>query len=211
MERLIEMLTVLALLYAGYALGIKRWSYASTQADREKRRTELKAKGLCNTFYFIHAGTLFFLILFSAGTFTLYWMFQQWKAVLKGFRRSDGIPLKYGPLLRTLFGLITFFSLAGIINRTCEYMRKTPAWPAAWWGSLWLGGFLMVLLAQSLLVRGVGFFLFCLAPSVLQHRLNALPKTRLSVKPKPREFAASALGLIVVIGTIILLRMLFQA
>ena len=210
MERLIEMLAVLAFLYIGYTLGLKRWSYAPTQADLEKRRTELKAKGLCNTFYFIHAGTLFFLILFSGGTFVLYWMFQQWTAVVRGFKRSDGLPLRHGPLLRTLAGSITFFSLANIINHTCEYMRKKSAWPAGWWGSVWVGGFILALMPLGILARSVGFFLFCLPPVALQHRLNALPKTRLPARPKVKEFVAAALGLTVLAGMIILLHTFFQ-
>ena len=138
-------------------------------------------------------------------------MFQQWKVIVHGFKRSDGQTLKYGPLVRTLASAVTFFPLAGIINRTCEYMRRPPAWPAAWWGSLWLGGLIMAFLPQGPLVRGIGIFLFCLAPAALQHRLNALPKTRLSAKPKPKEFVAAALGLTVCAGSVVLLHLLFTS
>ena len=207
MERLIEMVAVLGILYAGYALGIKRWGYA-TQADVEKRRTYLKEKGLANTFYFIHAGTLFVLIVCSGGAFMLYWAFQQWKAVLHGFKRTSGGPLKHGPFLRALCSVVTFFTLAGIINRTCEYMRKQPAWPAAWWGTLWIGGLFVALLPLSWWACGTGFFIFCLAPAVLQHHLNALPKTTLPLLPKPREVVATILGLTVVLGALLLFPLL---
>lgn len=210
MERLIEMLAVLALIYAGYALGIKRWSYAASQADREKRRTELKAQGLSNTFYFIHAGTLFFLILLSGGTFTFYWLYQQWKAVLHGFKRSDGTTLKYGPLVRTLAGAITFFSLGNIINRTCEYMHKTPAWPAAWWGFWWICGLVLLFCPVGILGRILGALLFCAAPVAFQHRLNALPKTQIPVYPKPKEWLATAFGLTIVVSLFLCLRLLLH-
>ncbi len=193
------MLVVLALLYAGYALSIKRWNYAS-QAELERRRTALKQAGLSNTFYFIRARTLFFLNILSGGTFVFYWIYHQWKAVLHGFKRLDGTSLRYGPLVRTIGGFFTFFTLINIINRTCEYMHKKPAWPAIWWGSWWLGGFVAIFLPISLTGRIFGFTMFCLAPAALQHRLNALPKTRLSLWPKPKEIIATAFGLVLLSG-----------
>ena len=70
MERLLEMLGVLAVMYAAYALSVKNWNYTSESA-REKRKTELKQQGLTNTFYFINARTQLVLTLASGGTFTL--------------------------------------------------------------------------------------------------------------------------------------------
>ena len=205
MERLIEMGAVIALLYVGYVLGIKRWNYSS-QADREKRRDALKAKGLCNTFYFIHAGTLFFFIVLSGGTFAFYWIYQQWKAIVQGFKRTDGTKLSGSPLLRTLASAVTFFALGSIINRTCEYMRKSTAWPSGWWGSLWLGGLVAACLpCVPLAARMIGGLLFCVVPSVYQRHLNTLPKKRVSVKPKPREIIATILGLIIVCAVYLLL------
>ncbi len=104
MERLLEMLGVM---YAAYALSVKNWNYTS-EAAREKRKTELKKEGLTNTFYFIHARTLFVLTVVSGGAFTLYWLLQQWHAVLRGFRRADGTSLKGKPFVRTLGGAFTF-------------------------------------------------------------------------------------------------------
>ena len=206
MERLIEMGVVIALLYAGYALGIKRWNYSS-QADRERRRALLKEKGLCNTFYFIHAGLLFFLIVFSGGTFTFYWIYQQWKAICQGFKRTDGRKLSGGPLAQTLKSPFSFFTLGGIINRTCEYMHKSPAWPSGWWGSVWLCGFVTACIPWAWSARIIGAFLFCIVPPVYQRHLNTLPKKRVPVKPKPKELIAAALGLVVVIAVCLVLRL----
>jgi len=207
MERLIEMGVVIALLYAGYAFGIKRWNYMS-QADREKRREVLKAKGLCNTFYFIHAGTLFFLTVFSGGTFAFYWIYQQWKAICQGFKRADGRKISCGPLAQTLKSAVTFFTLGGIINRTCEYMHKSTAWPSGWWGSVWLGGLVAACIPWAPATRLIGAFLFCIVPSVYQRHLNTLPKKSVPAKPKPREIIAAVLGLIVVCAVYLLLRLI---
>lgn len=207
MERLIEMVCVLAVLYAGYALGMKRWNYTS-QADREKRRTQLKTLGLSNTFYFIHAGTLFFLILCSGGTFVFYWIYQQWKAILQGFKRLDGTPLPKGPFIRTLGCFVTFYSLGSIINRTCEYMRKPVSWSPVWWGTLWLGGLFTLLLCDDISLRLFGAFLFCLAPTIYQRRLNLLPKKPLPITPKPKELIAAAFGLTLFLGLCITVRMI---
>lgn len=209
MERLLEMLAVLAFLYAGYALGIKRWNYSS-QADRERRRTVLKTKGLSNTFYFIHSTTLFMLIVLSGGTFTFYWIYQQWKAVLKGFKRLDGTPLRYGPFLRTLASPITFFTLGSIINHTCEYMRKSVAWASAWWGTLWLGGLVSIFLPVGIGVRVLGALIFCWVPTVYQRHLNTLPNKHLPFRPKPKEVIAAVFGLILLIGLLLVLHLAKQ-
>ena len=201
MQRLLEMLLALAILYAVYALGMKKWNYTS-QADREKRKTELKKLGLSNTFYFIHEYTFLVLNLASGGLFSFYWIYKQWQAVLQGFKRLEGGPLKHGAFVRTLGGGFTFFTLAALINRTCEYMRKKTAWPAGLWGTLWLGGLVLVFCPVGTSYRLTGYALFCLAPTVYQNRLNALPKEPISPAPKTAEIVACATGLI---GTLCLL------
>lgn len=205
MERLLEMLGVLAVMYAAYALSVKNWNYTS-EAVREKRRAELKKQGLTNTFYFINARTQLVLTLISGGTFTLYWMFQQWRAVLRGFKRADGTPLTGGPFLRTLGTPFTFFSLAGIINRTCEYMRKPTAWPAGLWALIGLGGLACLLLPDARPLKLAGYFVLCAVPAVYQRRLNALPKNPVSAVPKLAEIAFTLLGIICVLAITLQLR-----
>lgn len=207
MERLLEMLGVLAVMYAAYALSVKNWNYAS-EAAREKRKAELKKRGLTNTFYFINARTQLVLTLISGGAFTLYWLYQQWRAVLRGFKRTDGRPLFGGPLLRTLGGLFTFFSLAGIINRTCEYMRQPAAWPAGVWGPAGLIGLGCIFLPAAWPVKVAGYFVFCAVPAVYQRRLNALPKNPVPAAPKMAEIAAAAAGAVCVLGLVFVLRAL---
>lgn len=206
MERLLEMLGVLAVMYAVYALSVKNWNYTS-ESVREKRKAELKKQGLTNTFYFINARTQLVLTLISGGTFTLYWMYQQWRAVQRGFKRTDGKTLAGGPLLRTLSAVVTFFSLAGIINRTCEYMHQPTAWPAGLWGLVGIGGLVSIVLPIQWPVKLLGYFLFCAVPAIYQRRLNALPKNPISAAPKLAELAAAAVGLIGVLGVALLLRL----
>ncbi len=195
MERLVEMLVIIGLLYAGYALTLQKWTYF-TQADWEKRKTALKTQGLANTFYFINARTQFLLTLVSGGLFTFYWLYKQWSSVLQGFRRLEGGPLRFGPFLRTLGGCFTFFSLGGIINRTCEYMHKKPALPAAIWGLLWLGGLAAVFAPLPVGWRITGYLFFCAAPAAFQRRLNVLPKTAPSAWPKITELLVAIAGFI---------------
>ena len=99
------MVAVLAALYIAYALTLKKWDYAS-EAKRTERRTQLKELGLSNTFYFIHAGTLFILNAVSGGLFAAYWLFRQWQAVLVGFRRMSCQPLAGGAFVRTTRGAV---------------------------------------------------------------------------------------------------------
>ena len=209
MQRLLEMLLALAILYAVYALGMKKWNYTS-QADREKRKTELKKLGLSNTFYFIHEYTFLVLNLASGGLFSFYWIYKQWQAVLQGFKRLEGGPLKHGAFVRTLGGGFTFFTLAALINRTCEYMRKKTAWPAGLWGTLWLGGLMLVFCPFGTFYRLTGYALFCLAPVVYQNRLNALPKGPVSPAPKTAEIVACAAGLLVALALAVLIRVAGQ-
>ena len=199
MEQFLQMIAVLAALYIAYALTLKKWDYAS-EAKRTERRTQLKELGLSNTFYFIHAGTLFILNAVSGGLFAAYWLFRQWKAVLVGFRRLSGQPLAGGAFVRTLGGAVTFFGLNAIICRTCEYMRKKSPLPPWVWGTLWLGGLIGTILVKPLFWRACCYALWVGAPAALQRRLNALPEQTLSTKPKSSELAFAVFGLVCVLG-----------
>ena len=207
MERLLQMLGILAVLYAMYALSLKKWDYA-TEAKRQERRTLLKTKGVSNTFYFIHAGTLFLLNVFSGGLFTFYWLYRQWTAVPHGFRRLNAQPLPHGAFLRTVGGFITFFELNAIICRTCEYMRHKPPLPPWAWGTMWLGGLIGAIAAPGWTEKLIGYALFCAAPAVLQKRLNALPAEKILPTPKPKECFAAAAALGCALGMIALFRIL---
>ena len=208
MEKLLQMLGILAALYIAYVLSLKKWDYAS-ESKRAARRTWLKSKGLSNTFYFIHAGTLFLLNMISGGLFVFYWIYRQWQAVLRGFRRLDGISLEHGPFIRTLGGFGTFFSLNAIICRTCEYMRKKSPMPPWVWGTLWLTGLAGTLLLPMGAEKGFCYFFFCAAPAALQHRLNALPTMPLITKPKPTELIATVIGLIIALAIVMIIRIFF--
>lgn len=201
------MLGILAVLYAAYALSLKKWTYV-TEAQREQRRRELKEKGLSNTFYFIGAGTLFLLNAASGGLFSFYWMYRQWQAVMRGFKRLDGTALKGGPFVRALGGLVTFFPLNAIIARTCEYMRKKAPLPPWVWGTLWLAGLAGAIFVTRWPERLVCYAFFCGAPAALQNRLNALPKDPVPAKPKPAEYVAAACGLIAALAVITAWRVL---
>ena len=209
MERLLQMLGVLAALYAAYALSIKKWDY-ETEAQRTARRTFLKSKGLSNTFYFIHAGTLFLLNLLSGGLFAFYWLYRQWQAVLHGFRRLSAKPLKHGPFLRAVGGFGTFFSLNAIICRTCEYMHHKAPLPPWVWGTAWLAGLAGTLAGPDVTTRAAGYLVFCAAPALLQRRLNALPKETIPPQPKPAEIAAAALALLLALGLLVAWRIFIK-
>ena len=199
------MLGVLAVMYAAYALSFKKWDYTS-EAKRLERRGVLKEKGMSNTFYFIHARTLWVLNALSGGLFVFYWLYRQWQAVLYGFKRLDGRPLSGGALVRTVGGFGTFFQLNAIICRTCEYMHhKAPLAPWAW-GVLWLGGLVTTLAAPDTTARVIGYLFFCSAPAALQNRLNALPKEPIPAAPKAGEIIAAAAGLVIALLIIMLMR-----
>lgn len=204
------MLCILAVMYAGYAVSVKKWDY-ETEAKREARRTVLKTKGLSNTFYFIHARTLFLLNLLSGGLFVIYWLYRQWQAVLRGFKRLDGAPLKHGPFLRTVCGFATFFELNAVICRTCEYMRQKAPLPPWVWGTLWLAGLAGAVGLPAWPDRLISYVFFCGAPAVLQNRLNALPKNPIPARPKPGEMIAAAAALAGALGLIAAGRVFFAS
>jgi hypothetical protein len=205
MAEFLQMAVVIAVLYIFYSVTIKKWNY-STEAQRKERRTLLKKRGLSNTFYFIHDKTLFFLNAASGGLFTFFWLFRQWQAVKAGFKRTSGAPLKYGPFLRTFFGLVTFFSLNALISRTCEYMHKKTPLPPIVWSTLWIAGLILVLFATGYGAKIFGYLLWCYAPCALQHRLNAFPTQALDPRPKPTEIAATVISLLLAATGYVFLR-----
>lgn len=176
MEQLSSILLGLALLYVFYILIAGKWDYAS-QAKNAELKEQLKEQGLSVRYYFIPAGRLLLFNILSGGLFLFYWIYKQWQAVLSGYKNSAGTPLKYGPVLRTLFAFISFYQLNAITNRTCLYMHKRPTLSHWFWGTaLWAGlaaAWTPVLPPEWRILGGV---LFIIAPSVLQRRINALPK-----------------------------------
>lgn len=201
MQRLWEMLGILAVLYAAYALTMGKWDYSSPQ-KRNERKTELKTEGLSTRFYFMHPRTQLVLTLMSGGLFTFYWLFRQWGQVLRGFKRLDGTPLKGNAFMRALGGGWTFFVLAGLINRTCEYMHKPTSWPSWLWGTMWWGGLVLVLCPVAIGWRIGGYLIWCLAPSIFQARINTLTSEKVSAFPRVLEIVVALLGTACVVGLI---------
>ena len=89
MERLWSILIGIAILYAAYALGMKRWDYDSP-AKREELKTRIKERGLSTRFYFISAGRLLGLNILCGGLFVFYWSYKQWQAVYAGYKSTSG-------------------------------------------------------------------------------------------------------------------------
>ena len=201
MERFLQMVGVLVALYIAYRISLGKWDYTSHQ-KRQERKTELKTAGLSSRFYFMHPWTQRILTLLSGGLFTFYWLYEQWQQVLSGFKRLDGTPLQGGAFRRAVGGIWSFFPLAEIINRTSEYMRKPTSWPAALWGTLWLGGLVLVFCPVAYGWRIAGYVLWCLVPSVYQRRINTLTSKHISAFPRTVEIiitlfcAAGVTGLI---------------
>ena len=128
----------MALLWAAYASATK-WDYSS-RAKEQDLRNRLKQKGLSIRYYFLPARRMLLLNVLSGGIFFFYWSFQQWRAVCSGYKNAANTPLKYPPVLRTLFIFISFYQLTAIINRTCLYMHQKPAMRPFVWGTLlWAG------------------------------------------------------------------------
>lgn len=194
MERLIQLLLGAGILYAAYALSVKKWDYDS-EAKREETKKRLKSAGLSVRYYFIPAGRLFVLNALSGGVFFFYWSYKQWQAVKSGYKNSAGTPLKYWPLTRAVWGFVSFYQLAAIVNRTCVYMRKKPALPAAFWGTVLCGA----VAALCVPFLGPGWHLagaagYLLAPYAVQRRINSLPKELPPSRVKAAEILWTALG-----------------
>lgn len=209
MERFLQMIGVLAALYVAYRLSLGKWDYTSPQ-KRQERKTELKEAGLSTRFYFMHARTQGVLTLMSGGLFTFYWLYKQWQYVLRGFKRADGTPLQGGAFRRAIGGVWSFFALAELINRTCEYMRKPTSWPAWLWGTLWLGGVIVLFCPVHYGWRIFGYMLWCLAPSVYQRRINSLTSEHISAFPRTIEILVTLCGTACALGVAALIRMLLN-
>lgn len=186
MEKLTPILAGITLLYLVYVLGMRKWDYTSA-AKRQEQKLQLQKKGLSVRYYFTSPGTLLFFTLISGGLFTFYWLYKQWQAIRAGYKNAAHTPLKYPPFVRTLLSPVFFFSLIGIINRTCLYLRKPAAWPAWFWGTLWLAGGFAVCLPLPVYFRITGVLVFSLPPYVLQKHINSLPKQLPATKVKLPE------------------------
>ncbi len=201
MERLLEIVGTLVVLYIVYALSMGKWDYASPQ-KRQARKTELKIDGLSTRFYFMHPRTQLVLTLASGGIFSFYWLFKQWKQVLRGFKRLDGKPLKGSAFTRMLGGLWNFYTLAGLVNRTCEYMHKPVSWPAGLWSILWLGGLALIFCPVGYGWKLGGYLVWCMVPSIFQARINTLTSEHISLTPRAVEVLITLLGALCVAGII---------
>ena len=166
----------LAILWAVYVLGLKNFDYASEE-KRLKRKQQIKQEGLSTSFYFLPAKRLLFWEILSGGLFIFYWAYKLWQAVLHGYKNTSGKSLRFGPLVRSIFVGISIYQLTGIINRTCVYMRKIPAFPPWLWGTALWGGAVAAMLPMIPGGWRVLGAVFCLTtPYVLQTHINTLPK-----------------------------------
>lgn len=197
MERLIQILIGAGILYAAYAMSLKKWDYTSVQ-KREEQKLRLKRKGLSVRYYFIPAGRLLVFNVLSGGVFFFYWSYKQWQAVKSGYKNEAGVPLKFAPAARALLSFISFYQLAAIVGRTCAYMRKKTPFPAIFWGTaLWgglAGAFLPLL---PLPWRVLCAALYLLAPCALQMRINSLPKEPPPSRVKTSEILWALAGWLV--------------
>ena len=205
MERLLEMLGILAALYLAYRLTIGRWTYFSPE-EYARRKEVLKQAGLATRFYFMNPRTQVILTCLSGGTFTLYWFYKQWSVIKKGFKKIDGSALPCPAWLRAIGGFWSFFPLGGIINRTCEYMKKDTSWSPIFWGILWLGGLGAVIAAPGYIWKIAGGLIFCAVPAVFQRRINTLTKEHVSAFPRTIEILITLLGAACVLGIYLAVR-----
>lgn len=189
MEKFLQIAVGILIIAAVYLLGMKRWDYASA-AKRAAEKDRLKHAGLSVCYYFIPAGRLLLLNLLSGGFFLFYWSYKQWHAVRSGYKSSSAKSLKGGPLLRAAFTCFSFYRLTAIVNRTCMYLHKPPALPAAFWGTaLWGGAAAACWPGLPAAARLAGAVLFFYAPYAVQKHVNLLPKQL----PPSRLKAAEAL------------------
>lgn len=210
MERLWSILIGIAILYAAYALGMKRWDYDSP-AKREELKTRIKERGLSTRFYFISAGRLLGLNILCGGLFVFYWSYKQWQAVYAGYKSTSGHMPKGGPFLRAVFTFITFYQFNAILNRTCQYMRKKPALSPVIWGTLlWAGLAAAFIPALPVFWRILGGVMFIFAPYALQRRVNALPKELPPTRLKAAELFWVPVSWLIWTGGYALLRMLIH-
>lgn len=187
MEKLIDILLGVALVYGVYALGMKNWDYAS-ETKRKELEIRLQEKGLSAKYYFMAAWQLFLMNLLCGGLFVFYWSYKQWQAVQAGYKSTRSAAPKGSPFLRALFTFITFYQFNAVLNRTCLYMHKRPSLPTVFWGTvLWAGAAAALIPALPLFWRILGGLLFIFAPCALQRRVNRLPKNLPPFRVKAAE------------------------
>ena len=176
MEKFLHILIGFAVIYGAYFFLRSKINYTSEEKKLE-RRTFLKKQGLSACYFFIPPKKLLILNVLSGGFFFYYWLYKQWQAVLSGYKNSDGTFPRFGAFLRALFGLFSFYQLAAIVNRTCEYMHKNIGFSHLFWGTVvWLGPTLFFISALAAWVRIVAAIAFLSAPYFLQKNINSLPK-----------------------------------
>ena len=177
MDRLPSILLAIALLYAFYVLGTRKWDYAS-EAKRQAQKERLQKEGLAVCYYFISGRKFLLLNLLGGGLFSLYWGYKQWQAIRAGYKNAAGTQLKGGPFIRAVFILFSFYQLTAIVNRTCLYMHKRPSFTHLFWGTAFWGGLAAACVPQvpaPWRIAGAAAFFF--APYFIQQRINTLPKT----------------------------------
>ena len=175
MERLYSILLGIGIIALLYWLGPGRFDYTSEQ-KRAEIKVRIKQHGLSLKYYFIPQRRLLFFNVFSGGFFAVYWMYKQWQAIRAGYKNTSGKVLRGGPLLRTIFAPISLYQFIAILNRTCIYLRKIPAFPAVVWGTLWWAGLVTTCLPMCpVWGRITGGLFFLITPYVLQGHVNNLP------------------------------------
>lgn len=204
MQRLFHMLAAVALVYGVYVLIFKRWDYYS-EAKREEEKTLIKKQGLSTRYYFISTPWLLGLNILSGGGFFFYWTYKQWQAMRAGFIRADKRPLAFSPVLRTLCFFFSLYQFNAILNRTCIYMRKHPAFPPWLWGTLiWLAPLAAALPLLSTAWRIAASAVFLIIPPILQKRVNSLSKTPPPFRLKTMEIVWVLICWVIYLGTAVL-------
>lgn len=209
MERLLTMLGVIGGMYVLYAISMGRWQYNSP-AVREKRNTQFKKDGMSDQFSFVNPYTLWVLNLASAGTFTFYWLYKQWKVIRAGFKRTSRVPLKINATFRAILGVWSFLALGNLVNRTCEYTHHRTSFPAVFWWAVWLAGPVLLLLPTSYGWKIAGYLIFCTVPVIFQRRINTLTRDYLPLFPRAIELAATLIGAAVVVVCVLVWKFLLR-
>lgn len=187
MDRLYSILIGVALVAVLYWLGPRRFDYTSPQ-KRQHIKDRITAKGISVQYYFISTKRLLWFNILTGGLFFFYWAYKQWQAIQNGYKSTTGVTIKYNPWLRSLFSCFTLYQLIAIVNRTCVYMRKVPAFPAVVWGSFWWAGLVVACLTICpIWIRLLGAILYLVTPYVLQRHINSLPKELPPSRIKWRE------------------------
>lgn len=193
MERFFELIIIFFVLYVIYALSLGRWDYTS-HAKRQAERAELKEKGLSSRFFFTSPYKLFILNFFSGGLFLFYWFYKQWSRVETGYKTAKGAGLRFPVWIYILFGLLSLFELAAIVNRTASYMRKKTGFPALFWGFFFLLAFAGIFAANTAAASLTSFIIFIAIPCIIQNRINTLVEQPLTLRPQGAEIVVTVLS-----------------